>query len=112
MPPCDVQPDELDIAIAIDRIQTATTMTIDRVSHHWAGLRSFVADKTPVVGFEPSAPGFFWLAGQGGYGIQTAPALGRITADLARGRDLPAEIGEFGLTAADLSPSRNGLRPA
>lgn len=110
MPPCDVQPEELDIAIAIDRIQTATTMTVDRVSHHWAGLRSFVADKTPVAGFDPAAPGFFWLAGQGGYGIQTAPTLGRITADLARGKDLPAEIGDFGLTAADLSPARAGMR--
>jgi D-arginine dehydrogenase len=110
MPPCDVQPEELDIAIAIDRIQTATTMTVDRVSHRWAGLRSFVADKTPVAGFDPAAPGFFWLAGQGGYGIQTAPALGRITADLARGKDLPAEIGDFGLTAAGLSPTRAGLR--
>jgi len=110
MPPCDVQPEELDIAIAIDRIQTATTMTIDRVSHHWAGLRSFVGDKTPVAGFDPAAPGFFWLAGQGGYGIQTAPALGRLTADLVRGADVPAEIGDFGVTAADLAPARAGLR--
>lgn len=110
MPPCDVQPEELDIAIAIDRIQTATTMTVDRVSHHWAGLRSFVVDKTPVAGFDPAAPGFFWLAGQGGYGIQTAPALGRVTADLVRGKGMPSEIGDFGLTAADLSPARPGLR--
>lgn len=112
MPPCDVQPEELDIAIAIDRIQTATTMQVDRVSHQWAGLRSFVADKTPVAGFDPAVPGFFWLAGQGGYGIQTAPALGRLTADLVREKDLPAEIGDFGLSAADLSPARAGLRPA
>ncbi len=111
MPPCDVQPEELDIAIAIDRIQTATTMTVDRVSHQWAGLRSFVADKTPVAGFDPAAPGFFWLAGQGGYGIQTAPALGRVTAALSRGRVLPAEIEDLGVTAADLSPVREGLRP-
>lgn len=110
MPPCDVQPEELDIAIAIDRIQTATTMTIDRVSHHWAGLRSFVADKTPVAGFDPAASGFFWLAGQGGYGIQTAPALGRVTAALARGVDVPSDIADFGLTAADLSPAREGMR--
>lgn len=109
MPPCDVQPEEIDIAIAVDRIQTATTMQIDRVSHHWAGLRSFVADKTPVAGFDPAAPGFFWLAGQGGYGIQTAPALGQVVAALARGKELPAEIGDFGLTAADLSPARSGL---
>ncbi len=111
MPPCDVQPEELDIAIAIDRIQTATTMQVDRVSHHWAGLRSFVADKTPVAGFDPAAPGFYWLAGQGGYGIQTAPALGRLTADLVRGKDVPVELGDLGVTAADLSPARAGLRP-
>lgn len=112
VPPCDVQPEELDIAIAIDRIQTATTMTVDHVSHHWAGLRSFVADKTPVAGFDPEAPGFFWLAGQGGYGIQTAPAMGQVVAALACGRDLPAEIVDFGLEAADLSPARGSLRPA
>ena len=95
MPPCDVQPEELDIAIAIDRIQTATTMTIERIAHRWAGLRSFVGDKSPVAGFDPKAPGFFWLAGQGGYGIQTAPALGRIAAALARGEGLPGRDRRF-----------------
>ena len=76
MDPHDVQPDELDIAICIDRIQQAAELPVRRVVRAWAGLRSFVADKTPVVGFDPAVPGFFWLAGQGGYGFQTAPAMG------------------------------------
>ncbi|NQW08594.1 MAG: FAD-binding oxidoreductase [Alphaproteobacteria bacterium] len=69
-PPCDAQPEDLDVAIAIDRIETHTRFRIRRPAARWAGLRSFVADKSPVVGFDPAADGFFWLAGQGGYGIQ------------------------------------------
>ena len=80
MDPCDAAPDELDIAIAVDRFERATTMQVRRLGHRWAGLRSFVADRTPVVGFDPQAEGFFWLAGQGGYGIQMAPALARTAA--------------------------------
>jgi D-arginine dehydrogenase len=78
--PCDAMPDEWDIAVAIDRVQAAAHLEVRRVSHKWAGLRSFVADRTPVAGFDPTAPGFYWLAGQGGYGICTAPALGRLAA--------------------------------
>ncbi len=107
--PCDAQPEELDVAIAIDRIETATTMQIRRVQAKWAGLRSFVADKTIVAGFAPGAEGFFWLAGQGGYGIQTSPALGRSVAALATGGDLPPDIRALGLTAAMLSPARPTL---
>lgn len=106
MAPCDVQPDELDIAIAVDRIQQAADLPVRRIEHRWAGLRSFVADKTPVAGFDPEREGFFWLSGQGGYGIQTAPALGRATAALARGRPLPADLAALGLTEAALSPAR------
>lgn len=106
MEPCDVQPDELDIAIAVDRIQTASELEIRRIEHRWAGLRSFVADKTPVVGFDPAAEGFFWLAGQGGYGIQTAPSMGRVSAALAAGQDIPADLQDYGVTAAALSPGR------
>ena len=80
--PCDAQPDDLDIAIAANRIETATTLTIRRISHRWAGLRTFAPDRTPVCGFDPRAEGFFWLAGQGGYGIQTSPALAGLTAGL------------------------------
>jgi D-arginine dehydrogenase len=109
--PQDVQPEELDVAIAADRIETVSTLKIGRVLRKWAGLRSFVADKTPVAGFAADADGFFWLAGQGGYGIQTAPALGRIAAALVRRQPVPAEIGAFGVDAADLSPQRNACRP-
>jgi D-arginine dehydrogenase len=106
MRPCDVQPDELDIAIAVDRLQKATTLEIRRISRSWAGLRSFVADKTPVVGFDPDLEGFFWLAGQGGYGIQTAPSMGRVAAALAVGGGIPEDLQAFGVRAADLSPER------
>jgi D-arginine dehydrogenase len=105
-PPCDAQPDEMDIAICIDRVQSATTFDIRRITHRWAGLRSFVHDKTPVVGFDDKVEGFFWLAGQGGYGIQTAPAMGRIAAALAQGQAMPADVVALGVTAGDLSPQR------
>ena len=72
--PCDAQPEDMDLAIAVDHIERATTLDIRRMHSRWAGLRSFVADRTPVAGHAPDAAGFFWLAGQGGYGIQTAPA--------------------------------------
>ena len=76
VPPQDVQPEELDIALAVDRIEQMTTLQIRRPARTWAGLRSFVADGDLVGGFDPAAPGFFWLAAQGGYGIQTSPAMG------------------------------------
>ncbi|MFP6748596.1 MAG: FAD-binding oxidoreductase, partial [Alphaproteobacteria bacterium] len=106
MEACDVQPDELDIAIAVDRLQKATTLEIRRIIRGWAGLRSFVADKTPVVGFDPERAGFFWLAGQGGYGIQTAPSMGRVAAALATGNAIPGDLQAFGVRADDLSPGR------
>ncbi|MEI9983307.1 MAG: FAD-dependent oxidoreductase [Aliidongia sp.] len=71
-PPCDAQPEELDIALCIDRVQRAADLPVRRVAQSWAGLRSFVADRSPVVGYDPQVPDLFWLAGQGGYGIQTA----------------------------------------
>ncbi len=104
-PPCDAQPEEMDIAIAVDRIETATHLKIRRIKNKWAGLRSFVADKNLVVGPD-AVPGFFWLAGQGGYGIQTAAAAGRLAADLALGKALPADIAELGVTEQALSPAR------
>ena len=76
----------------------------------WAGLRSFVPDKTPVVGFDDDAEGFFWLAAQGGYGIQTSAAMGRLAAALACGRDVPADLAQMGISADLLSPLR--LRPS
>lgn len=110
--PCDAQPEELDIAVCVDRVQTATTLQVSRIRRSWAGLRSFVADRTPVVGFAPDAPGFFWLAGQGGYGIQTAPAMGRLAAALARGEQTPADLAEFGVDTDDLRPDRTSLTAA
>jgi D-arginine dehydrogenase len=104
--PQDVQPEELDVAIAVDRLENATTLTVRQVKRKWAGLRSFVADKTPVAGFAPDAPGFFWLAGQGGYGIQTAPALGELAAALVRGLPVPTAIAALGVGAEDLSAGR------
>ena len=104
--PCDVQPDELDVAIAIDRLTRATTIEVTRVERKWAGLRSFVTDKTTVCGFDPLADGFFWLAGQGGYGIQTAEGMARCAAALIAGDGLPPDIAAKGLDAATLSPAR------
>ncbi len=106
MPPCDVQPDELDIAIAIDRVERATTLSARRLVNRWAGLRSFVEDGLPVVGWDNRIEGFFWLAGQGGYGIQTSPAIARLAAALATRRAVPDDVAERGITAATLSPNR------
>ncbi len=105
-PPHDVQPEELDIATGIYRIEQATTLTIRRPARTWAGLRSFVSDGDLVAGFDPDTPGFFWLAAQGGYGIQTSAAMGEACAALARGLPLPERIAAFGLTEAMLSPAR------
>ena len=106
MAPCDVQPDELDVAIAIDRLMRATTIEVTRVERKWAGLRSFVADKTTVCGFDPLADGFFWLAGQGGYGIQTAEAMARCALSLIKGAGLPGDIAARGLEDRMVSPAR------
>jgi D-arginine dehydrogenase len=105
-PPCDAQPEEIDVATAVDRIEAASTLTIRRIKNKWAGLRSFVADKNLVVGYDPRMEGFFWLAGQGGYGIQTAAAAGRLAASLALGKGLPADIAGLGVAEVALSPAR------
>ena len=104
--PHDVQAEELDIAIAIDRIERATTMRIQRPMRPWAGLRSFVADGGLVGGFDPSARGFFWVAALGGYGIQTCAAMGEACAHLALGRALPAHLTDAGLSTAMLGVER------
>jgi D-arginine dehydrogenase len=106
MEPCDAYPDDIDVAIAVDRFEHATRTRVDRVGHRWAGLRSFVADRSPVVGYDAQAPGFFWLAGQGGYGIQMAPALARAAAALIAGARLPPDIEDQGLGEQVLSPAR------
>ncbi|RBI85158.1 FAD-dependent oxidoreductase [Rhodosalinus halophilus] len=107
--PCDAQPEELDVAIAVDRIERAFEISVRRIDHKWAGLRSFVADGEPVAGFAPDAEGFFWLAGQGGYGIQTAPALGQLAAARALGREVPAPLVAAGVDPAVFAPDRPAL---
>jgi D-arginine dehydrogenase len=106
----DAQPDELDIAIAADRLAERTTIEVRRIEHKWAGLRTFAPDKTPVVGFDPAVAGFFWLVGQGGYGFQTAPAMARLAAALISGKGIPAEIQDQGITTDQLSPARFATR--
>jgi D-arginine dehydrogenase len=105
-PPCDAQPEDLEVAIAVDRFENATGTPVAKVWHRWAGLRVFSADRTPVVGFDPHADGFFWLAGQGGYGIQSAEGLGRLAAALACGDAVPADLQAAGVDAAQLARSR------
>ncbi|MFJ4371871.1 NAD(P)/FAD-dependent oxidoreductase [Pseudomonas japonica] len=104
--PHDVQPEELDIATGIYLIEEATTLSIRRPFRTWAGLRSFVADGDLVAGFDPRVDGLFWVAAQGGYGIQTSPAMGQASAALVRGEPLPESLAAFGLSAAQLSPAR------
>jgi D-arginine dehydrogenase len=104
--PHDAWADEMDVAICIERVQTAADIPVQRIVRSWAGLRSFVADRSPVIGYDAAAPSFFWLAGQGGYGVQTAPAAARTAGALARRQALPADIAAEGVTAEALSPTR------
>lgn len=104
--PQDVQPEELDIAMGIHRISEMTTLEIRRPSRTWAGLRSFVADGGLVGGLDAQAPDFFWVAAQGGYGIQTCAAMGEACAALARGLPIPEYIQREGVTEESLSPQR------
>lgn len=83
--PCDAAPEEIDVATAIARLQEVVDWHVERVEHRWAGLRSFAPDRLPVYGFDPDQPGFFWFAGQGGFGIQTAPAAAQLGASLLLG---------------------------
>jgi D-arginine dehydrogenase len=104
--PCDAAPEDLDKAIAADRVEQATTLPIRRISHSWAGLRSFAPDELPVIGHAAAVPGFVWVAGQGGAGFQTAPALSRIAAAAALGLPFPADCAAAGLTAEQFAPAR------
>ncbi|RWC71629.1 MAG: FAD-binding oxidoreductase [Mesorhizobium sp.] len=104
--PCDAWPEDIDVAIAVDRIEQATSMRIGRPSTPWAGLRTFAPDRTPVAGFDPRLPGFFWLGGQGGYGFQVSLTLARMSAALIRGEPLPADVTALGVAAAALAPDR------
>ena len=100
--PCDAVPEELDVALAIDRFQQVVDWQITRLERKWAGLRSFAPDRLPVIGRDPDMPEFFWLAGQGGFGIQTAPAVASTAATLLlnRAHTMPNS------NAADYAPGR------
>ena len=104
--PCDVQPEELDIAQCIDRIENAFNIDVTAIDSKWAGLRSFVDDKCPVVGYSNKVSNFFWLAGQGGYGIQSSPAMARLAAALVLKEQPPEDILQFGLNLNSISTDR------
>ncbi|MDP6353369.1 MAG: FAD-binding oxidoreductase [Alphaproteobacteria bacterium] len=108
-PPCDARPEEIDIAVTVERIQRASRLRVARIEHSWAGLRSFVADKTLVIGPDPDTDGFLWLAGQGGYGIMTSPAAARAVAALATGGVWPGDLAAREVTAEHLAPGRPAL---
>lgn len=104
--PCDARPEELDVAIAIDRFESAVDWRVAKLEHKWAGLRSFAPDRLPVYGFDSAAPGFFWFAGQGGFGIQTAPAAAKLAAALLLGTSPDSAVAA--IDAARYSPARFG----
>ena len=106
--PSDPRPDELRIAQAMEAIDAATHIAPRHVRSSWAGLRNFAPDRVPVIGFDPRLQGFFWFAGQGGYGIQTAPASARLGAALVRGEGAPTDLLDRGLDTRALSPARFG----
>lgn len=105
-PPGDAKPDQLEIARALDHIRAVTNLRARSVRASWAGLRTFSPDGNLVIGDDRDAPGFFWFAGQGGYGIQTAPAAARVAAALIRGERPPADVTAFGFDAKRVSPHR------
>jgi D-arginine dehydrogenase len=100
--PHDVQPEEIDIATAIDRMQHALDIQVRRIEHSWAGLRTFTPDGSLAFGWDVETEGFFWCVGQGGYGIQTSPAAGRLAADLISGND----PGDAAPAVAAIDPGR------
>lgn len=104
--PCDAYAEDLTIALAVDRIQSALDIEVARVHRSWAGLRTFAPDRNPVIGYERAVPGFFWCAGQGGCGIQTSPALAQLAAALAWQRPIPDTIAAEGVTALAVDPQR------
>jgi D-arginine dehydrogenase len=102
--PCDAQPDEQEIALAAWRMEERTTVRVERIHSKWAGLRTFAPDRHPVAGFAPDTEGFFWLAGQGGFGLQTSPAMAGIAASLIASTPWPVDE----VTVEELSPARFG----
>ena len=104
--PHDVQPEEWDVAVVVEWLESRTTLAVHRISHSWAGLRSFVDDEVPVLGFDGRVDDFFWLAGQGGFGIMMAPALSKAAHSLIVGGTLPLELRSKDIQERDLSPAR------
>tara|TARA_B110000495_G_C22605196_1_gene361621 strand:- start:143 stop:529 length:387 start_codon:yes stop_codon:yes gene_type:complete len=104
--PYDAQPDEIDIAIGIDRFQKATSLDIKRINHSWSGLRTFAPDRNFVVGFDPRLSNFFWLAGQAGYGVQTAPGLAQLTNSVITGAKLTKQYSPVLNYQNELAPDR------
>jgi len=106
MPACDVQPEEMDIAQCVDRIENAFDLDICAIDTSWAGLRSFVSDKNPVIGFSSTIEDYFWLCGQGGYGVQSAPAISRLATSMLTNSDFPKDIVNSGLNPNSIAPQR------
>jgi D-arginine dehydrogenase len=104
--PTDARPRMEDVAMAIERINEATTLGIAVVNSEWAGLRTFSPDRELIIGEDPSAPGFFWLVGQGGVGIQTSPGYGSLLASLVTGEDLTLDLAEAGVDPSVTDPAR------
>lgn len=104
--PHDAWADDLRLAEAVEKLEAMTELSVQRLERTWGGLRTFAPDGLPIVGFDPEAAGFFWLAGQGGYGIQTSPAMSRLAAALLTGQGLPTEMTKEAIDAEQLSPRR------
>ena len=105
--PCDAQPELIDVATVVDRFNRSTQLSVDQVDESWAGLRTFVPDQLPVIGYDDEATSFFWLAALGGFGVQTAPAYSRLAAAMLSERDVPAGML---VTPDEVKPARTTLR--
>lgn len=106
--PCDAQPDDYEVALAAHRVEERTTMEVKQIVHKWAGLRTFTPDRMPAAGFAPDSEGFFWLAGQGGFGLQTSPMMAAVSASIIV--DTPWPLA--GVSCEELSPARLAGQPA
>jgi D-arginine dehydrogenase len=104
--PCDCQPEEIDVAKTAHDMETVTGKIITKIDSRWAGLRTFTPDRVPAVGFDKHHDGFFWCVGQGGFGIQTAAAIGLLSADLILGRQLDSDLSKLGISPDSFSPAR------
>lgn len=108
--PCDAKPEEIDVALGLQNLAEFTTLEVRHVRSTWAGLRTFASDRTPVSGFDPAVDDFYWLVGQGGYGIHNADAMAQATAANVTGSAWPTTLADLGLAPADLAADRPGLR--